>query len=58
MKKIILLALRKYLHWKWQRRWNKAWKRAERRAKKIYYEDISSSNPWNYFYEELKELKK
>ena len=28
------------------------------KAKRIYYEDISSSNPWNYFYEELKELKK
>lgn len=58
MKKIILLALRKYLHWKWQRRLNKAWKRAERKAKRWYYEDISSSNPWNYFHEELKELKK
>ena len=58
MKNIILLALRKYLHWKWQRRWNKAWKRAERRAKRFYYEDISSHNPWNYFYDELKELKK
>ena len=58
MKKVILLALRKYLHWKWQRRWNKAWKRAKRRAEKWYYEDISSSNPWNYFCEELKELKK
>lgn len=58
MKKIILLALRKYLHGKWQRRWNKAWKRAERRAKKCYYEDISSCNPWIYFDEELKDLKR
>lgn len=49
--------LKRYLHWKWQRRYNKAWNIACHKAYDGYNEDIGACHPLFYFYNELIGLK-
>lgn len=48
--------IRKYLHWKWERRYNKAKRIAEYKASS-YSEDICACHPDFYFKSELDGLK-